>query len=113
VAGKPRWLRILLTTAGSERNARTTMGTVCAAVEHLGHARPSTCSTRRRSCSQEDLRRRGPDGSADPLALSPCSCTSAEAAVSTGPPPGMSGACRDGGGGGNNLRALQRFANMP
>ena len=111
VTGKPRWLRILLTTAGSERNARTTIGTVRAAVEHLGHASPSTCNTRRRSCSQENLRRRGPGGSADPLALSPCSCTSAEAAVSKAPPPETSGACRDGGGGNNNLRALLRFAN--
>jgi hypothetical protein len=113
VVGNPKCLRIFPTTSGSERSASTIIGTVCAAVEHLGHARPFTHSTRRRSCSQENLRRCGPGGSANPPAPSPCSCTSAEAAVSDGSPPEMSGACRDGGGGGNNLRALLRLAKMP
>ena len=75
VVGNPKCLRIVPTTSGSERSASTIIGTVRAAVphgghgEHLGHASPSTCNTRRRSCSQENLRRRGPGGSADPLAL--------------------------------------------
>jgi hypothetical protein len=102
VAGKPRWSRIFFTTAGSERNARTTIGTVCAAVEHLGHASASTCITRRSNCAQ-GIRRRGPldDRPLGPFApVSPGSCTSADPEVS------ISGARREGGGGGNNRRIL-------
>jgi hypothetical protein len=115
VVGNPKCLRIFPTTSGSERSARTTMGTVCAAVprrghgEHLGHASASTCITRRSKCAQGIRRRDRPDGGPlEPIApVSLGSCTSADTEVS------MSEACRDGGGGGNNLRALLRFASMP
>jgi hypothetical protein len=39
----------LLTTSGSERNAKTTMGTLCSRVEQRGQASASTERTRRRS----------------------------------------------------------------
>ena len=89
VVGNPRCLRIFPTTSGSERNARTTMGTVCAAVphgghgEHLGHASASTCITRRSNCAQGIRRRDRPDGGPlEPFApVSPGPCTSADADV--------------------------------
>jgi len=40
--GNPRWCRIFPTTAGSERNASTTMGTVRVGLEQRGQAKAST-----------------------------------------------------------------------
>ena len=107
VVGRPRCRRIFPTTSGSERNARTTRGTVWLREEHLGHARPSTWSTRRSNWAQESLRRGAVDGDPlDPLAPVSAGFSSSGEMV-------ISSACREGGGGGSRLRNLLRFARTP
>ena len=114
--GRCRWRRILPTTEGSERKARTTI-----AAEHRGHCSASTCRTRLTNWAHAS-RRRWVGACAWPLRASgasgrpPESGTSGVTAAASRPDAGsvrVSPLSANVRGAGRSLRSRERFAKTP